>query len=264
MKIRASTRGMVCAVGAIGLAAGSVLAGPVTFRRVNDWVPGTIQGSVTGNPAPGPVGNLPTWQYEWVTGGPLTSANPWYLNAGTLMTWDGAWWQTGWGVWSKGDDINPPILAGRLIHNVHASVYADVPLVRWLNPLGDGWTVDIVGTLLINWNGVNGLGRPNDVDVVIAKYDASSNTTSLLFSATVSKPNPFPSVGDSVLLPVNISGIPVDTGDQLIFTHRGHTPLAPLGAWINMFDGLTLTAVPTPATGVLVGLGLLTAMRRRR
>lgn len=251
---------------ALAVLAGSAVAGatPVqTWRRSTDWIAGTTQGGLTNNPSQ--VGGVSVWRYEWTTGGAIDSPNPWYKNPGSLMTWDGAWWQTGWGVWSKGDDNSPPILPGRMIHNVVASEYNNIPVVRWQNPLGNGGVVNLAGTLLVNWNGVNGLGRPGDVDVVIAKYSAASNTTSLLFSSTVAKPNPFPSVGDSVLLPVNLTNVHVDAGDSIMVTERGRTPLSPLGAWINLYDGITINAVPTPGAGALLGAaGLLAARRRRR
>jgi len=249
---------------ALAVAASTTHAGITqTWRRSTDWVPGSAQGSTANNPSP--VNGHSVWQYESTSGGSLDSEDPWYQHAGTLMSWDGAWWQTGWGVWSKGDDHSPPILPGRLIHNVAAAEWANIPMVRWMNPLGNGGVVSLSGTLLVNWNGVNGLGRPDDVDVVIAKYSAATNSTSLLYSNTVSKPNPFPSVGDSRLLPVNLSNIVVNQGDSIIISHRGREGLAPLGGWINLYDGVTITTVPGPGTGaMLAAAGLLAARRRRR
>ncbi|MEX2217995.1 MAG: hypothetical protein WD749_04480 [Phycisphaerales bacterium] len=249
----------------VAIAAGTSMAGVVnpSWRRTTDWVPGSAQGGISGNP--GPVGGSPVWQYEWTNGGALGSSNPWFENPGNLMTWDGAWWATGWGVWSKGDDNSPPILAGRLIHNVVSTEYANIPMVRWRNPLqGNSNSVDVAGTLLVNWNGLNGLGRPGDVDVVIAKHTAATNLTSILYSTTVSKPNPFPSVGDSVLLPVNLTNVGVDAGDSIIISHRGRTPLFPIGGWINLYDGVTITAIPAPGAAGVLALAGLAALRRRR
>jgi len=260
MKMR-GMRGVCCYAAGALLAAGGTAQAQVWLRSA-DWVPGAVHGSSTNNP--GPVGGVPTWQYEVAQGGGLGSANPWYEQPTQLMTWDSAWWQTGWSVWSKGDDFSPPVLPGRLIHNVHPTTFDDVPIVRWMNPMGNG-LINISGTLTVNWNGVNGLGRPVDVDVVIARYDASSNTTMVLYSATVSKPNPFPSVGDSVLLPISLTNIPIDADDSIIFSHRGQTAVGPLGAWVNLYDAVQITPVPAPgAAGVLALGGLLAARRRRR
>jgi hypothetical protein len=261
MKIRGVSRVVVRAGTLVVLAASSANADMV-WRRASDWVPGTVAGSTMGNP--GNVNGAPVWRYETTQGGGLGSVNPWYKQPTSLMTWDPAWYATGWGVWSHGDNLNPPVLAGRLIHNVAASTWGDIPLVRWMNPLGNGVALDIAGTLTVNWNGVNGLGRPVNVDVVIAKYTAASNTTSILFSDTVSKPNPFPSVGDSVFLPVNLSQIAMNAGDSIIISHRGQNPVGPLGAWVNLYDNLSLSAVPAPGSFALLSLAGLVAVRRKR
>jgi MYXO-CTERM domain-containing protein len=252
--------GAVCAPVGLFAAAGSADAGVVnSWQRSTDWVPGTTQGSTEGNP--GPVGGTPVWQYEVAHGGGLGSSNPWYAQPTQLMTWDAGWWQTGWGVWSKGDDVSPPILAGRLVHNVYPTTFDDIPMVRWMSPLGNNAHVSVTGTLTVNWNGVNGLGRPVDVDVVIAKHTAAG-VTSLLFSDTVSKPNPFPSVGDSVMLPVNLTNILFNAGDSLVISERGHNAVGPLGAWVNLYDSVRIA--PAPGVTAVLGLAGLAAVRRRR
>lgn len=251
----------LCAV--MALAASFAEARPDYIRSAN-FSAGTVQGSSQGNP--NQVGGQDIWQYEVVQGGALNSLNPWYQNSGTaqLMTWDSAWYATGWGVWSNGNDLNPPILGSRLIHNVHAAVYSDIPVVRFFNPLGNGASLSINGTFQVAWSGVDGLGRPNDVDVVIAKFNANLNQTTLLYSTTVSKPLPFPSVGDSVNLPISLNGISLDAGESIIVTHRGRTPLSPLGAWINLYDNVTFSVVPAPGSAALLGLSGLAIFRRRR
>lgn len=260
---RRKSLGMVLRAPLVLLIAASAAQAQQSWQRAVDWMPGTVQGSTANNPSP--VNGQPVWQYESVHGGALGSSNPWYASHdGNLLTWDPAWYQTGWGVWSHGNDVNPPILAGRMIHNVHASVYNDIPLVRWMNPVGDGAQVNLTGTLTLNWNGVDGLGRPVDVDVVIAKYDASLGTTSILFSRTVAKPHPIPSVGDSVLMPISISGVSLDSGDSLIFTERGRSALSPQGAWVNLYDNVVIRQVPAPGTAGLLAMAGIVAGRRRR
>jgi hypothetical protein len=261
MKMRVLNVVALCAPVAVLAAAGGAEAGIAGWQRAADWVPGVEQGSTTNNPSP--VFGQPVWQYEVGHGGALGSQNPWYSQPSQLLSWDGGWWATGWGVWSKNDDTSPPILAGRMVHNVHPSTYDDVPIVRWRNPLGNNAHIGINGTLTVNWNGVNGLGRPVDVDVVIAKYNAALNSTSILFSNTVSKPHPFPSVGDSILLPVNLTNITMNSGDSLVISERGRNSVGPLGAWVNLYDSLTI--VPAPGSAALLGLaGLIGARRRRR
>ena len=258
MRICTHGGAVTCAVVALASAANA----NIVYQRAANWVPGTVQGTTVNNP--GPVSGRPVWQYEVAQGGGLGSGNPWYAQPTQMMTWDSQWWATGWGVWSNGNDVNPPVLAGRLIHNVAPSAWGAVPLVRYNNTYGDSMSTSVDGTLTVNWNGVNGLGRPVNVDVVVAKYSALSNSTSILYSTTVSKPNPFPSVGDSLFLPISLHGIMLNAGDSIVISHRGQNAVGPLGAWVNLYDNLNVTVVPAPGPLALLGLGGLLASRRRR
>jgi hypothetical protein len=233
------------------------------WQRAADWVPGSTAGGTINNPGPG-AGSASIWQYEFTQGGPLGSTNPWYSQGTTMMVWDPGWWNTGWGVWSKGDNVNPPVMSGRLVHNVHASTFADVPIVRWNNPFGTVNDLGISGSLLVNWNGMNGAGHPVDVDVIIAKQNAQRTATTLLFSTTVAKPNPFVSVGDSVSIPLNLSNISLLNGESIIISHRGRSSLQPSGGWINLYDNVTFTAIPAPGSLGLLGIAGLALARRRR
>lgn len=262
MNMRGKCGIMVRAGAVVAIAAGTAQAGQV-WQRASNWVPGSTAGTTANNP--GPVNGSPAWQYEYTQGGGLGSANEWFKQPTQLMTWDPAWYATGWGVWSKGNNQNPPVLPSRLVHNVHPTTFGDIPVVRWLNPMGAATTIGLNGTMTVNWNGANGLGRPVNVDVVIAKHSAQTNTTSILFSTTVSKPNPFPSVGDSVLLPISLANVAISPGDSILFSHRGQTSVGPLGAWVNLYDNVSITAVPAPGAAALLGMaGLLAARRKRR
>jgi hypothetical protein len=233
------------------------------WQRSADWVPGSGQGGTGNNPGPGAGGNT-VWYYEWTEGGPLGSTNPWFRNPGNRMSWDPEWYQTGWGVWSRGNDANPPILPARLVHNVHESAVHAIPLVRWVAPLGPMSDLAITGSLTVNWNGLHGLGLPVAVDVVIAKQNAAQTSTTLLFSQTVSKPNNFPSVGDSLVLPINLQNISMNTGDSIIITHRGRQGFGPNGGWVNLYDNISFSAIPSPGALGVLGLGAIAVLRRRR
>lgn len=263
MKMRRTQCVSICALAALALTTSMAEARP-DYIRSSNFVEGTTQGGTQGNP--NQVGGLNIWQYEVVQGGALGTANAWYkqVQSAELMTWDSQWYNTGWGVWSNGNDANPPVLGSRLVHNVASSVYDDVPMVRFLNPGGNGAALTINGSFQVAWSGVDGLGRPNDVDVVIAKFNATLNETTLLYSTTVSKPLPFPSVGDSINLPISISGVTLNADESVIISHRGRTPLSPLGAWINLYDNVTFSVVPAPGTAALLGLSGLMVARRRR
>lgn len=235
-----------------------------TWQRTADWIPGTAAGGTANNPGPG-AGGTTVWQYEWTSGGGLGSSNPWYSQPTNLMSWDPVWYDTGLGVWSAGDNASPPIMSNRLVHNVHESVVSKVPIVRWRAPVGSINDLGIAGSLTVNWNGMNGLGLPVDVDVVVAKQNATQTATTVLFSTMVSKPNPFPSVGDSVIIPINLQNIVLNQGESIIISHRGHHGFHPTGAWVNMYDNLVInTSIPAPGSLAMLGLGALAMGRRRR
>jgi hypothetical protein len=227
------------------------------YRRSADWVPGTA-GQVSGNPGPTPQ---QAWTYEWVSGGSMNSAAPWYRQAATPMSWDAAWYgQTNVGLWSRGDNGNPPVGQFSMLHNEAASVFNYQPLVRWTDP-APGVPVNVSGNLVVKWSGRFGIGRPTDVEVVIAKQNAGRTTTSLLFSQLVIKPNAFPSVGDQVSLPVNITNLSLLQGESMIITLRATTAQL---SWVQMYDNLNISTVPAPAGVGLLAMGGLVAARRKR
>ncbi len=249
---------------AMTVAALPAMAGGVGWNRNTNWVPGTSQGSSQGNPGPGPGGGF-VWRYEWTNGGPLDSGDPWYLEPRNLSTWDASWYATNMGAWSKGDNVSPPIMQDRSIHNLHTSTYADIPVLSWINPLGEGTLIDITGSLRLRWSGGGGIGFPVDVDVVLAVFNVGTQTTTPLLSQTYSKPTPMPTIEEEITIPLNFLGLNFDTYDQLILTHRGRVSFGPLGLWVSIFDEeMNLTLVPSPGTAALLGLAGLAAMRRRR
>ena len=50
----------------------------------------------------------------------------------------------------------------------------------------------------------------------------------------------------------------------VIISHRGRTPLSPLGACINLYDNVTFNTVPAPGAAALLGLSGAVMFRRRR
>ena len=209
-------------------------------HRASDWVPGAAHGTSINNPGPDPQGR-PVWSYEWATGGPLGSGSPWYAQATQQSTWDEDWFGIGQGAWSRDDDANPPIFRNRMTHNIVASSWTDIPIVRWLNPVGNRAVVNLAGSLTVRWSGEGGLGSPVDVDVVIAMIDPSLGRSNVLFSATVSKPIPQPTIGDEIILPINLEGIALDEGDSIVISHRAVSDSGSIGRWIVLLDDVTLT-----------------------
>jgi hypothetical protein len=227
------------------------------YRRSADWVPGTA-GQVSGNPGPTPA---QSWTYEWVSGGALNSANPWYSQEASPMVWDSAWYgQENVGVWARGDNGNPPIGQMSMLHNEAPSVSNYEPLVRWTDP-DPGLPVNVTGNLVVKWSGMNGIGRPTDVDVVIARQNAARTITTLLLAQTVIKPNPFPSVGDQVSIPVNISNMLLAEGESMIVTLRARTTQL---SWVHLYDNVTIATIPAPSAAGVLALGGLVAARRKR
>lgn len=241
-------------------------AGQLTWQRQTDWSPGLNQGSSANNPGPA-AGGPGVWMYEWTQGGPLGSVNPWYVQPRNLAKWDQLWWNTGQGAWTAGDNVSPPMLRDRITHNLHSTTFADIPVVSWINPMGDGAQVTVGGSVVLRWSGKNGLGYPVDVDVFVGLQNALSGLVTPLFSGTFAKPTGSASINEETVIPLNISTVlTVNTNDRIILTHRGRDPFGPLGMWVTLFDsGMTITLVPTPGTAALLGLaGAALAVRRRR
>ncbi|QYU69936.1 hypothetical protein J4558_07380 [Leptolyngbya sp. 15MV] len=249
------------------LVAGSAVARPPTpqpepqfFNRSANWTGlGTNPSQVNGQPI---------WYYEYTSsplGGPLGSALPWYTLPRSLMVWDENWFSTGHSVFARGDDLNPPIFQNRLVHNVLATEHQYVPVVRWQNPASNANPLlALSGNLIVGWDGPNGIGNPNTVDVIVAKIDALLGTMTVLLSETVTKPTNQPSAGETRTIPVSISGVPLQPGDSVIITHRARTSSTPFGSWVFVRDELTIATVPAPATlGVLAMAGLAMGRRRR-
>jgi len=263
-----TTEGLARVVGAVAaamMAAGSALGDYQvgdTWNRFRDWVPGIMQDSTENNPSPDWDGN-PVWSYEWTTGDGLASESPWFEQPTTMMVWDEFWFETGFSLWSRGDETSPLVQPRRLVHNVLADPFPYQPLVRWINPVGDGATVDIDGTLTVLWDGLGGYGKPNDIDVVIA-LEPSGRSITTLFADTLAKPTDEISYLESVDIPIHLPGIVFNEGDSLIISLRSHDSYSPYGAWNALYDDLTITLVPAPgAAGVLIAGGLVLTQRRR-
>ena len=233
------------------------------WDRSVDWVAGTVNGSTAGNPGVDSEGTA-VWQYEIVQGDGLVGANPWYNGVPTLMSTDTAWFGAQ-AAWSAGDDVLPVITEKALYHlsndrfNGAHGVWEDMPMVRWLNPTAETINLAVVGNLTVGWRSVGSASLP--IDVVIARSNLTSGTTTPLYSTTVDNPG----VNGELVLPISIAA-QMAPEDSLIITHRASGLLD--GTYIALFDDVQLikmaTITPEPGTLAVLALGGGVALARRK
>lgn len=241
-----------------------------TWNRQADWTvrPGSDHGTTNGNPDDDSLGS-PVWGYEYYDnvpdGSDLDSANPWYtLSSAGLMVWDNNWYDGGARMWAQADDTLPSV--GEAVLIVASETWPDVVLVRWTTPSNERIRVSLTsGTEFgVRWSGYGGITSPVDLDVVIAKLDASDgNSITSLWSTTVSKPTNNSSPETLSLPALSLPDVTIDPGDQILFSIRARE-------WVSgprdqyFYDDISITIVPEPATLSLLGLGALALIRRRK
>ncbi len=230
----------------------------IEWRRIPQFTSGGA------NPASDGLGNSP-WRYEWTTGDGLAGSDPWWDNPTTLMVWDPDWWSSGYGAWSRGDNMSPMVNHTLLTHNLYTISHAYMPLVRWTNPLAGDTDYTIGGLLRVVWNGPDDIGSETLVDIVFAHMDGGTGDKTVLSAWTIAKPTPGDTMLDHLDLPLSMS-LTLSEGDSLLVTLRGHTPFAPHGRWVEMWDLLRIQTEVVPSPGgvsLLMAAGLV-AFRRRR
>ncbi|MFM1943956.1 MAG: hypothetical protein RI897_2938 [Verrucomicrobiota bacterium] len=213
-----------------------VLGNGVSWNRFDDWDNGLGSATFSGNPDDDRFG-FRTWQADYVQGGALDEANPWFTQHGARMVWDNSWFG-GTALWARGNDLSPLVSSTGSTHVLSsAELWNHIPVIRWIAPVELG-SVDVVGRLRIRWSGSGGVGSPVDVDVVVALLDLSAGTVTPLLSTTVSKPTAGDSIGDEVLLNVDLRNVLASQGDEVIVTHRARQ--AKSSRWIDLIDDLTI------------------------
>ncbi len=205
------------------------------WERSLDYDDGATNLSFQGNPNDDHYG-FPVWRNDYVSrGGSIVDPTPWYDQRGALMIWDTDF--AGFSArWARSDNRNPIVFATGSRVTFGSPGLA---LIRWISPY-DAFSVDIVGELLTEWD--NGSG-PVDVDVVIALYDQSAGTTQDLLVATLSKPTADTS-NEFASTPVDLRGVSVDKGDEIIITQRERDDVA--GFRLLFDDGIVI--LPSSAT----------------
>lgn len=252
------------------------------WQRWSDWTPGAGAGTSLGNADTDSAGS-PVWRYGYLTGGGLSSSDPWYSNTMQLAVWDDQWWGSNvGGVWARtytgpgADNIgaNPPIDRYTMWHDLttHTDSYEWTSAVDWVNPVGNGAILNMSGSFTFQWFGHFKSASPlSPVEGVLTKYDASSNAFQVLWSGTYS--NPAAGAGietpSSVVVPVTLVGQRFDEGDYLRFTFRGQGDESDTPLWLGFRDGMYMrlvTTVPEPQSYLLMlaGLCVVGALAGRR
>ncbi|MCC5805059.1 MAG: carboxypeptidase regulatory-like domain-containing protein [Opitutales bacterium] len=212
----------------------------VAWNRFQEYQPGTASGSTDGNPNLDLRG-FSVWSLEWIDGGgSLESDDPWYRKSSSRMVW-----RADTDYWAQATNGFSWIIDSEMRHIVNSAANLPIlPVVRWVNEFDD-LTVDVVGDLEILWGGAGGPqeGQPSTVEVAIAHEHAADGSVTLLFSETVTKPIPEPTLGDSVLIPVNLSGVELAPDDALRVTQRTLTD-TPITNASNRLIDRNLAIVP--------------------
>jgi hypothetical protein len=236
------------------------------WDRSADWdTTALVYGTSIGNPMPDSQGN-PTWSLEWVSGDGLDSPNPWYTQVPNPMIWD--YWAPANVIagnsWVRVDDLEPKIMQTQLTNSRSLSwdSWDYQALVRWSNPTEATISADIDGNLRLVWGGSFSRIADTAVDVVVAKYCASSEQFTSLLGETISnpkavEPDPYPSVPMDI--PVSFSQVAFDPGDSLIISLRATTAPSTLASWVILRDDVTIkmvSSVPEPSVWLTMALGI--------
>ena len=197
---------------------------PPLWDRSAEWtdISGLPAGSMQGNPAPDSVGNL-VWNFEWAAppGGPHWAA---WTSPMPQMQVDPAW-AGGFPSWAAKQDLGAAIFSGSILDVYLSSLVSPAPwktkpFMRWENTTGQSFSLDIVGELVVAWDGAPNKVSPTDVDVAVVFVDASAaSAKTLLYLNTVSKPTPASMQKESLTLPpINILGVSIDPGDSIVLS----------------------------------------------
>lgn len=154
------------------------------------------------------------------------------------MVWDNAWFGGG-GTWARANDTSPAnFRQSELVTGVEAAS-GRAPVVKWTNPTGRSIDVNVSGQLQTAWYNDTPL-----VDVVLAKYSASSGTYTPL--KTWNDLNYF--VTFNAPQPVSLSHVDLAPGDSLVWSlHRN----AGGTYWTYLYDsGLNITLNNFNTTGI--------------
>lgn len=236
---------------------GSAQTAPSVWNRCADWIdqPDSFAGTTFGNPSPDSDGN-PVWNYEYVTtGGPLGSADPWYEEQAVPLVWDPAWFgQSGSGAWVVSNDFGTAVRNSNMAHvygcNGSSCWTEFKPIARWQNATAESFSLDIRGSLVLSWSGLNNVASPMDVDVAIAFRRANTGSTTLLHASTQAKPTP-DSIAESLAVPIDLNAA-IAPGDELLVSLRAVSGVSD-NRWVTLVDDLLLQRTDAPGSAYCTG-----------
>lgn len=243
------------------------------WNRSLDWDPGTVAGTSLGNADDDALGNA-VWRYGTLTGGDFSSINPWYRGQIELSVWDDVWWgASGTGAWARNyfgpdvdnDNANPPIGRYAMWHDLsertHSFKYTSA--VDWLNPVGNGATVNISGNLVFLWQGHFATASPiGALEAVVTKFDSSTGEFFNLWTGSFTNPTVGAGLtpASQVVAPIRIVGLRLDEGDFIRYTFRASGDESAVPLWMGMRDEVSMrlvSVVPEPSSLLLIFVGLV-------
>jgi len=233
-----------------------------TWDRSADWTPGVHGSAGVNNPGEDAAG-ADVWSYESVVGGGgADSANPWFHEPSQPMVWDSDWLPSS-GVWARSLNTTPIIDQTGLLHQATPPKFDGAPLLRWINPVGDGGQIEVSGTLVVEWASTLDTTMAVQSEVLLGLHDASAGEVIPLFETVAEKPTPGEGPHEFIELELDVLSVSVDEGDSIVLTHRAVEPIQ--FGWVNLVDqDLAITYIPAPGSaGLMVAAGLC-AFRRRR
>ena len=244
---------------ALLLFAGTVSAQtvPALWDRFAEWTDPSLNptGSTLGNPAPDSVGNL-VWNYEWQSfaiAGPAWAG--WDLPTKMVVDPDFFGGVPGW---ASHQDCCAAVFVDSLldVYTTPLVAHRIKPFVRWENTTGQSFTLDIVGTMHVDWAGQFEV-HPTDVDVGIVFLDASAgNAKTPLYTINVSKPTPASLLGETLVLPpVNVLGVFIDPGDSILISVSA-SAMPGGNSWVALYDDLRYVVGGGVPAAEIVRLGV--------
>lgn len=186
---------------------------PVGFawNRRTEWTarPDYDANTTYGNPALD-TQDQPVWEYVHTSGGAVNSPNPWFVNPGTRLQWDPAWFgQTGNGNWVPAND-NAPAIGPYSTYGVNTPSADRIGVVRWIAPASLLGGLRITGYWSMRWENTS-----QPYEAVIARLPGGAAA-----GAQVLATRTFTIGENTTPIPVDIIVPEINQGDVIVVSAR--------------------------------------------